>query len=135
MSQIVIKNIEHTDKTSREGKPYTSCRITVWNKTEQKDTFISGFGSALTKTWGPGDVVDVKLSQNEKGYWNFDLNESSKPAERAEIGLLRQILAELQQLNGKKVEPTTATPQPVETELVAEQPGKPAEVQVEDIPF
>ena len=141
MSQIQIKNIEHSEKTSKAGNQYTSCKITVWNKKENKDTFLSGFGDAITKSWSPGDTVDVSLSQNEKGYWNFILNQESKPCEKPEVKLLRAILSELQMMNGKKVEtiatelgltsPTTETePQPPTV-----QPGDPNEIKVEEIPF
>ena len=101
MPKITIKNIEHTEKTSKAGKSYTSCRITVWSNKENKDIFISGFGSSLTKTWNPGDEIDVNLSQTESGYWNFDVNENSKPSENPTLKVLKEISAKLDILIGK----------------------------------
>jgi hypothetical protein len=139
MSEIVIKNIEHSEKTSKAGKPYTSCKITVWNSKENRDTFISGFGDAITKSWNSGDMVDVTLSQNEKGYWNFTINQNSKPSEKPEVRLLKLILDELRVISGRgtpvsdpmPIAPidNTADPTP------ALQPSDEVEIKVEDIPF
>jgi hypothetical protein len=95
--QIIIKTISHSPQVSkRTGKNYESCKITVAGK-EGKDVIISGFGNDITRTWASGDLVDVETSQNEKGYWNFDLNENSKPA-KSQIELLREINAKLDNL-------------------------------------
>ena len=141
MSIILLKNIEHADKVSAAGKPYTSCKITVWNKKENKDTFISGFGNGITKSWNAGDTVDVVLSQTEKGYWNFDLNENSKPSENPVVKILKDILAELKILNGAKLDTIIKETAEdfggiVEQEpMPTIEPGSAEEVKVEDIPF
>ena len=93
--KIVIKNIEHTEKTGQSGKPYTSCRITVWNKKDGKDNIISGFGSGITKTWNAGDTVEIDLSQNDRGYWNWKENENTKPSENPVLVLLKEISRKL----------------------------------------
>ena len=83
--------MQHEDKVSqRNGKPYTSCRLTVKDK-QGKDQFISGFGSEISRSWNVGDTVDVDLSQNDKGYWNFDLNDNSKPSPNPVVALLTEI--------------------------------------------
>jgi len=91
MAKITIKQIEHQEKTSKTGKPYTSCRITVWNKKDNKDTFISGFGSGITKTWNVGDEVDVDLEQTAQGYWNFKEGANSKPSKDPILTILIEI--------------------------------------------
>lgn len=150
MSQILIKNITHEEKVGKEtGKNYTRCIITVWNKKDGKNTNISGFGDGTTKTWSPGDTVDVDLSQTDKGYWNFTVNENSRPSEDPVVKLLKLVLVELQTLNGKKPEATAEeiskdfegsnaeelglTAAPVEEEPV--EFHKPDEIDVNSIPF
>lgn len=110
MSLITLKDVTHENKTSQNGKSYVSCKLIVWNTKENKDVFISGFGDGVTKTWNPGDKVDVDLSQSQDGkYWNFKTNANSKPSESPIVKLLKEISAKLDYLNpnkAAKVEPT-----------------------------
>lgn len=100
--QITIKTITHEEKISRNNKPFTSCRITVFSQKENKDITISGFGSSITKTWQAGDIVEVDLSQTEQGYWNFSENENSKPSPDKKLLLLQEINRKLDLLVGSK---------------------------------
>lgn len=137
MSQILIKNIEHTEKVSKAGKPYPACKITTWSSKESKDVILSGFGDAITKTWNAGDTVEMEVTQNDRGYFNFKTNELSRPSPNPVITVLEKILAELQMLNGKKVE-TIAKGfggTIVDEKEPAIKPGDAGEVKLEDIPF
>lgn len=94
---INIKQIIHSPQVSkRTGKNYESCKITVVGK-DGKDFILSGFGNEITRTWANGDQVDIEASQNDRGYWNFDLSENSKPA-KSQIELLREINSKLDML-------------------------------------
>lgn len=98
--QIKIKNINHEEKISqRSGKHFTSCRITSVGK-DGKDIILSGFGNEITKTWEVGDIVDIELKQTDKGYWNFEMNENSKPSPDKKLALLLEINSKLDKLLG-----------------------------------
>ena len=100
MPIIKIKSISHENLVSkRTGKPWISCKITSVGK-DGKDTILSGFGDDITKTLCAGDNVDLELSQNEKGYWNFKLAPTQK-AGKTEIELLREINSKLDELIGQ----------------------------------
>lgn len=91
--QISIKEIKHENKTSQAGKDFVSCKIKTWSENQQKDMWISGFGNSITQTWNVGDIVELDLEQ--KGdYWNFDLNDSSRPSKTA-LDVLKEISAKL----------------------------------------
>ena len=97
---ITIKQIiTETKLSQRTGKNYESCRILTTNSQGQ-DTWLSGFGSAITKTWEAGDVVDIDLSQNAKGYWDFKENGNSKPSPDKKLALLEKIDRKLDLLLG-----------------------------------
>jgi len=98
--KILLKEISHDDKVSKGGKPYTSCKLTIYSTKEQKDLWISGFGSSITKTWQAGDTIEVDLSQTEKGYWNFTENANSRSSKTA-LDVLKEISAKLDVLIGK----------------------------------
>lgn len=91
MSKILLKSISHENKVSKGGKNYVSCKLVVYSKKDNKDIYISGFGGDVTRTWQAGDEVEVSLSQTEKGYWNFELNENSKPSPDKKLALLEEI--------------------------------------------
>jgi len=141
MSLLKLKAIEHTERTGKEsGKKYTSCKLTVLDKNTNKDTFISGYGNSITKTWNAGDSVDVTLSRTDKGYWNFGMNENSKPSENPVVVLLREISAKLDYLC-----PVSPATKPTENEeglkedikndeQTTDTPNS-EEIRVEDIPF
>jgi len=99
---ILIKNIEHIERTSKEGKPFVSCKITSYSEKLQKDIYISGFGSSITKTFSAGDTVDIDIEQNEQGYWNFSENENTKPSPDKKLALLLEINRKLDMLIGTK---------------------------------
>lgn len=117
MSIITLKSISHENKVSKNGKAYISCKLTVFSNKENKDLFISGFGSEITKTWGAGDIIDVNLSQTEKGYWNFEENENTKPSPDKKLLLLQEINRKLDILLGGSIK------------------SENGEIKPEDIPF
>ncbi len=105
MTKILIKNIQYTQRTGKNsGKPYTSCVITTYSTQEHKDVKISGFGDEITKTWNPGDTVDITVNQNDRGYYNFEQNENTKASPNPVVALLEKILAELQKMNFKHIQ-------------------------------
>ncbi len=137
MSQILIKNIEHAEKVSKEGKPYTSCKITAWSDREGKNVTISGFGDAVTKTWNANDTVDIEVEKNERGYLNFKLNEFSRPSPNPVVTVLEKILVELKILNGTKVESIAKDfgGTVVDEKEPGIKPGDTGEITLEQIPF
>lgn len=103
MPSITIKNITHEQRTSKQGKPFVSCKITAFSVKENKDIILSGFGSEITKTWGFGDTIDVDVNQTEQGYWNFSQNANTKPSEDKVLKLLKEINEKLNTLLGKQI--------------------------------
>lgn len=95
MPIITLKNIIHENKVSKNGKAYVSCKLVVARKDGGKDSWITGFGSEITKTWSAGDSVDVDLEQNDRGYWSFKENNNSKPSPDKKLELLKEINAKL----------------------------------------
>ena len=95
MSKLTLKNISHENKVGQSGKSFVSCKLVVPNTQTGKDTWISGFGSEITKTWQAGDTVDVDIVQTDKGYWNFSENKNSKPSPDRKLEILNEINAKL----------------------------------------
>ena len=97
-----IIKIKHEQKVGRSGKNYESCQILTTNSQGQ-ETWISGFGSEITRTWQTGDEINVDVSQNERGYWNFRENNQTRKSESEELKLLKEINRKLDALNGSKM--------------------------------
>ncbi len=137
MSQILIKNIKHTEKVSKSGKDYISCMITTWSSREQKDVHVSGFGDEITKTWNPGDTVDITITQNDRGYYNFEQNENTKASPNQMIVLLEKILAELKSINFKHIQSLANefNGTIVEEKKEEQKTGDVDEISLDDIPF
>lgn len=110
MTLITLKSIIHEQKVSKNNKQYISCRLQVHSEKENKDIWISGFGSEITKTWNSGDVVDVNLNQTEKGYWNFEENKNTKPSPDKTTLFLEEINKKLDILLGNKTPEKELTP-------------------------
>ena len=106
---IVLKSISHEEKVSKGGKNWTSCKLVVPRKDGGKDTWITGFGSDITKTWKAGDTVDVDVAQDEKGYWGFKENANSLPSKDPILTVLEQI-RDLLAGKAKPVYPEKPTP-------------------------
>ena len=85
-----ILKIKHENKVGRSGKPFESCQILTRNS-QGEETWISGFGGDITHTWSDGDDIDVVVTKNDKGYWNFTLSENSKPSPDKKLLLLQEI--------------------------------------------
>ena len=99
---MIIRQIKHENKVGKSGKPFESCKILTTNSQGQ-DVWVSGFGNEITHTWKVGHSVDVSLSQNDRGYWNFELNQNSKAMPSEELELLKKINEKLDLLLGSKV--------------------------------
>jgi hypothetical protein len=106
---ITLKAIQHENKTGRSGKAYVSCKLIVAGRDGAKDVWITGFGSDITKTWQAGDIVDVNTVQTDRGYWNFEENENSKPSPDKKLALLNEINAKLDLLLAGGLSHTTST--------------------------
>lgn len=104
MAKHTLTYVRNQDKISKNGKPYTSCSIKV---EKLGDQFINGFGNKVTQDWQPGDVVDVKIYEEEymgKTYTKF---EAPKPQDvmMAKIEALEARIAKLE--NGGFNSPST----------------------------
>lgn len=133
--QITLKNISHEEKIGKNsGKPFTSCKLTVANKKTGKDDFISGFGNEITRTWSIGDSVDVNLVQTERGYWNFELNEQSKPSPDKKLALLLKINQNVEKLLSLFPSDAKVTQKQAE-EIAKDFGGTVTQEQLEEIPF
>lgn len=102
---MIIKQIKHENKIGKNGKQFESCQILTTNSQGQ-DVWISGFGNKITHTWRVGHDVNVsvfsKENSNGKIYWNFELNENSKPMPSEELELLQKIDRKLDLILEKK---------------------------------
>lgn len=133
--QVNLKLISHEEKIGKSsGKQYTSCRLTVWSAKENKDVIISGFGNEITKTWNPGDTVDINVAQNEKGYLNFELNENSRPSENPVVKALKEISGKLDVLIAKKEFNGEVVDLPSADDGM-KKPGEPGYIDPKEIPF
>lgn len=133
--EITLKDIIHEEQTSAAGKPYTRCKLIVASKDGGKDTWISGFGSTITKTWQAGDVVEVTTTQTDKGYWNFEENANTKPSKTAthylkEISEKLSLLVEVSNIKGRLNAQTTS--ESTEVPKVAPTPSQTPPVQQEN---
>ena len=93
--KVKLTYVNNEDKVSKNGKPYTRCSI----KTEGTgDEWINGFGNETTKTWNPGDEVEVRLFDEEYEGKTYKKFEAPKPAAAALAGIeeLRKQLAALE---------------------------------------
>jgi hypothetical protein len=79
MTKLTLTQVTRTQRTSKDGKPFTSLTIKA-NEYGQK--FLSGFGNKANENWKEGDVVEVeniveKPGVNKKGeavvYLNFEM--------------------------------------------------------------
>ena len=135
MAKIKIKSIEHKEMTSKAGKQYTSCKLIV-SKRDGKNCWISGFGSSITKTWNPGDTVDIDVSADEKGYWSFQENSNSAPSKDPVLTALEEIRDLLREvLTGEKSSKNNKVATPTTKTLVneASQEKTPFQQEVEDL--
>jgi len=116
-----ILKIKHETKTGKSGKQFESCQILTTNSQGQ-ETWISGFGSEITRTWKSGDEINVDVKQNDRGYWNFEPNNNTRPSESEELKLLREINRKLEALNGSKttLKPESGTTYQFDTESYAQ---------------
>jgi hypothetical protein len=110
MSILILKNIQHDQKTGKSGKQFVSCKLIVASKDGGRDTWISGFGSEITKTWRAGDAIDVDVVKNGE-YWNFEENPNTKPSPDKTMVLLTEINAKLDLLLAHGSSHTTPTEQ------------------------
>lgn len=119
---ITLKSVEHIERTSKSGKPFTSCRLTTYSQKLGKDITLSGFGDAKTKTWNAGDQVDIEVTQNGE-YWNFAQNENTKSSPDPVLGLLKEINVKLDLLISKdtrtQVEVQGLSKEPVDPDFEA----------------
>lgn len=109
---IKIKSIQHLQKVGKQsGKEFTSCKITSLGR-DGKDVFISGFGSDVTKTWNAGDTVDIDITQTPSGYWNFTMNENSKPSPNPLFAMFGDVNKKLDEILNiiKPVRPQNPSP-------------------------
>ena len=132
MPQITIKKIRHENKTSqRTGKQYESCSILTIDQNGQ-ETWLNGFGNDITHTWKAGHNVNVDISKNESGHFNFELNQNSVASPDETLELLKKIDRKLDLLLGNK---------PVDNINSTFEPSFPAtdepndEINISDIPF
>jgi len=130
---ITLKNIEHTERTSKAGKPFTSCRLTTYSQKLQKDIYLSGFGDSKTQTWKPGDTVDIEVTQNGE-YWNFAQNANTQASPDPILAVLKEISAKLDFLVPEGF--SVAKPS-VKTQVEAQglEKKESTEIKVEDINF
>ena len=136
MTKILIKNIQHTQRTGKNsGKPYTSCVITTYSTQEHKDVKISGFGDEITKTWNPGDTVDITVNQNDRGYLNFEQNENTKASPNPVVALLEKILAELKSINFKHIQSLANEFKGTIVDEVNPEEKQQEEITVDQLPF
>lgn len=69
--KVKLTYVSNTPKVSKAGKPYTSCSIKT---VEHGEEWLNGFGNAQTKSWNPGDEVEVDVYEEEymgKTYTKF----------------------------------------------------------------
>ncbi len=118
---ITLKNIEHTERVSKAGKPFTSCRLTTYSEKQGKDIFLSGFGDSKTKTWNPGDTVDIEVTANGE-YWNFAQNANTKASPDPILALLKEMNSKLDFLMAKD---STSVKNQVEAQGLSNEPIDP----------
>lgn len=76
IQKVVLEEVKNETKTSKGGKQYTACEIKV------NGTWRQGFGSTFTKTWQPGQTVEVELMEEE---WNGKIYKKFKAIGRQDI--------------------------------------------------
>lgn len=86
MTKLTLTQVTRTQRTSKDGKPFTSLTIKA-NEYGQK--FLSGFGNKANENWKEGDTVEVeniveKPGVNKKGesvvYLNFEMPKNAPSA-------------------------------------------------------
>lgn len=139
--KIQIKEIQHKDMTSQSGKPFVSCRIKAYSESQGKDIWLGGFGSSKTKTWEPGDTVDIDIEQRGE-YYNWAENDNTTASPDKKLELLKRIDMKLDILLGKNTAKTNVSGEALESmaaqfggEVVDKSPNGKEEIRVEDIPF
>lgn len=98
MEKVKLTYVNHTDKTSKAGKPFTSCSI----KTDKYgDQYLNGFGNVTTKSWKVGDEVEIEVKKVEVGgkeYLNFEGPKGRLTGSDAVQIILHRIEAKVDQL-------------------------------------
>ena len=118
---ITLKNIEHTERTSKAGKPFTSCRLTTYSEKQGKDISLSGFGDSKTQTWKAGDTVDIEVTANGE-YWNFAQNANTQASPDPILALLKEMNSKLDFLIAKD---STSVKNQVEAQGLSNEPIDP----------
>ncbi len=110
--EIVIHQINHTPKTSKNGNSYVDCGIKYRGK------WYHGFGDEVTETWQAGNVVELDIWEEEYEAKDGGIKQSGK------FVRIIPVESKTKPVNPNRLESTGSV-----------EPAKGEEVQIEDLPF
>jgi hypothetical protein len=79
--KINITYINRTQRTSREGKPFTSISLKC---SQYGEKYLSGFGNKANENWAIGQEVEIaevkEVQKDGKTYLNFEMAKATPQA-------------------------------------------------------